>query len=155
MKYRGKYTVNIDASLDKVWDILGDIGQIENYSPSAKSTTVVSEKNTGLGATRQCAIAPFGKLNEKIIDWGDHSYKLDIKMSPPGAFCKNQVAFSAKSAKNNTTDVILEVDSETRIPVPGFEKNMKAIIAGLKVYAETDERVDSIKQVDLSLVSKA
>ena len=45
--------ITINASVEKVWAILTDLELLEQYDPTVKKSTLVSNEKTGLGAKRK------------------------------------------------------------------------------------------------------
>ncbi|MEM9133756.1 MAG: SRPBCC family protein [Actinomycetota bacterium] len=59
-------TRDIDAPPATVWDILDDFGNIADWSPGIRRSTLTSTGPVGQGATRHCDFAPMGGVNERI-----------------------------------------------------------------------------------------
>ena len=45
--------ITINASLDKVWNILTDLELLDKYDPTVKKSTLISTDKTGIGAKRK------------------------------------------------------------------------------------------------------
>ena len=60
---------NVNAPASAVWDILDDFENIADYTDSVKTSTLSSDSATGVGAMRQCDLAPFGSTNEEILEY--------------------------------------------------------------------------------------
>jgi len=43
----------IDAPIEKIWETLTNIGELEKYDPTVKKCTVLSETTKGIGASRK------------------------------------------------------------------------------------------------------
>lgn len=59
-------TRQIDAPVDKVWEVLHDFGDIQRWNPGVKVSELTSEGDVTEGSTRSCEFAPFGSVNERI-----------------------------------------------------------------------------------------
>ena len=59
-------TRQIDAAVEKVWEVLHDFGGIHKWSPGVKHSELTSEGPVSGGSTRHCEFAPFGRVNERI-----------------------------------------------------------------------------------------
>ena len=57
------------APASVVWDILDDFENVADYTDQVKTSTLATENSTGVGAIRQCELAPFGSTNERIVDY--------------------------------------------------------------------------------------
>ncbi len=45
--------ITVNASIDKVWNMLTDLELLDKYDPTVKKSTLVSAEKTGLGAKRK------------------------------------------------------------------------------------------------------
>ena len=59
-------TRQIDAPVEKVWEVLHDFGDIQRWSPGVTDSELTSHGPVGEGSTRRCGFAPFGGVNERI-----------------------------------------------------------------------------------------
>ena len=62
-------TVVIDAPLEKVWETLADLGNVSNWIPTVKTSTVTSSQTDGLDSTRVCTLSPMGTITEEVAAW--------------------------------------------------------------------------------------
>jgi uncharacterized protein YndB with AHSA1/START domain len=63
-----EFTVSrqIDAPIEKVWEVLDDFGDIARWSPGIKTSELTSEGPVGEGTTRNCDFVGLGGVNERI-----------------------------------------------------------------------------------------
>ena len=59
-------TRQINAPVEKVWEVLDDFGNIHRWNPGVKASGLTSEGPVAEGSTRHCDLAPLGSLNERI-----------------------------------------------------------------------------------------
>ncbi len=59
-------TRQIDAPVERVWEVLQDFGGIHKWSPGVKHSELTSAGAVVEGSTRHCDFAPFGGVNERI-----------------------------------------------------------------------------------------
>ena len=59
-------TRHINASVERVWAVLDNFGEISQWNPGVRRSSLTSEGRVGQGSTRHCALAPFGGVNERI-----------------------------------------------------------------------------------------
>jgi uncharacterized protein YndB with AHSA1/START domain len=59
-------TRQIEAPVEKVWDVLNDFGDIARWSPGIKRSALTSDGPVSQGSTRHCDFAPLGGVNERI-----------------------------------------------------------------------------------------
>lgn len=81
-------TRQIDAPVERVWDVLQDFGSISQWNPGVKKSHLTSEGPVVEGSTRHCTFAPFGSVNERVARHEHHerftvhiyeAFKLPIK----------------------------------------------------------------------------
>ena len=61
--------IKIQASVEQVWRVLADIGQIDRWNPGVVESHVLSDQPTGLGASRYCDLGGKNFLNEEVVTW--------------------------------------------------------------------------------------
>jgi len=63
-----EFTVSrqIDAPIEKVWEVLDDFGDIASWSPGIKTSALTSVGSVGEGTTRSCDFVGIGAVNERI-----------------------------------------------------------------------------------------
>jgi uncharacterized protein YndB with AHSA1/START domain len=59
-------TRTIDASVETVWEVLHDFGDVQRWSPGVTASKLTSEGPVGEGSTRHCDFSPLGGVNERI-----------------------------------------------------------------------------------------
>ncbi len=62
------FTINlqIDAPVEKVWEVLHDFGDIQRWSPGVTDSELTTDGPVVEGSTRHCDFAPFGGVNERV-----------------------------------------------------------------------------------------
>lgn len=65
-------TRQIDAPVEKVWEVLDDFGDIQRWNPGVVSSELTSSGPVQEGATRSCDFTPFGSVNERIDEYRTH-----------------------------------------------------------------------------------
>jgi uncharacterized protein YndB with AHSA1/START domain len=59
-------TRQIDAPVEKVWEVLNDFGAIASWNPGVKRSALTSDGPVAEGSTRHCDFAPLGGVDERI-----------------------------------------------------------------------------------------
>ena len=143
---RNEITVN--ASTDKLWNILTDLELLDRYDPTVKKSTLVSAEKTGMGAKRKV-----------IMRDGKHWFEEQITVFKPNDALTYQLtdcSFPIKSLKHSYR--FEEIGHQTKVKQVmeytvkfGFlgmlldglmirkqsDSGIKKFFAGLKSYAET------------------
>ena len=155
--------VTINASKEKVWEVLADFSGVANWAPTISESRSTTEANGGVGAERTCRHVKMGNIEERIVAWEDgRSLSYDVFKGLP---------FPMKSLNNTWTvnaagdHAIVSVAMEFRMGLgplgvlPALmarlpmRKEMQVSLAGLKEYVETGEVVNTTK--DLTATSLA
>ncbi len=140
-------TVTINAPKEVVWDILDDFTNIQDWTGQVKTSVQLGEVGQGLGAGRQCDLAPFGKADERIIEYV-YGEKMVIELTniKKLPIKRSATTFSLKSLDDSTTEVTISPIPEIKGgPVSGIlasrvEKRLPAglddLLNDLRVAAE-------------------
>ena len=148
----------INASKEEVWDIISDIGAIQNFNPNVSKSFYTSEIKEGIGASRHCDLLPMGKVEERIISWKDgEEFTIEIYESKSMPFLgvgkfilkeeggKTEVTMSLTyRMKGGILGALMAVFMKGRI-----SNAMEGTLTGLKHHIETGETVtgDVIKSI--------
>ena len=151
--------IKIDSSKNKVWDILSDIGAIQNFSPSVSKSYYTSEIKEGIGASRHCDLLPMGKVEERIIGWEDgEELTIEIYESKSVPFLgEGKFILKEEGGKTNVTMSLTYrmkggfLGSLMGVFMKGrISKAMEGTLKGLKHHVETGEIVtgDVVKRLN-------
>jgi len=97
--------VTINASKDKVWEVLADFGNVQQLSPNIKKSYLTSEQENGVGAKRHCDFTSMGaQVEEQIVEWKEgESMKIDIYETKNMPMIRDMEAvFDVREAGNST-----------------------------------------------------
>ncbi len=152
--------LSVNASNERVWDVISDLGGIQNYSPGVKKSFYNTDIKTGEGAGRICEFYPMGKVDEKVTDWENgKSYTLYIKPIEKLPFFKEGFAhFSLMSTSNGGTEVSVDFDYNVTVgPIAwlmnkvmlrnNFDKGFEGILKGLKKHVEDGEIIENFSSL--------
>jgi len=144
-----KKKLSINASKERVWDVIADLGGIQNYNPSVKKSYYNTDIKSGEGAGRVCEFYPIGKVDEKATQWEEgKSYTLLINPIEKLPFFKEGLAyFSLNLSNTGGTEVSVDFDYNITVgPLAwamnkimlrnNFEKAFEGILKGLKKHIE-------------------
>jgi len=71
MAHHVETTVKVRANAKKVWQTLDDFSSIERFSATVKSSPIVGNRVTGLGAKRKCTFIDKSTVMEEIVSYND------------------------------------------------------------------------------------
>ena len=156
--------VIINATRDKVWDILSDFGNVQKLSPGIAKSYLTSDTKNGIGATRHCDFTAMGsQVEEKIIEWNDgHSFKIELYDTKNLPLIQGMNA-SFKLESHNKETILTSIfeyhmnnfigDLLNSLKMKKMnKKSWVQFMAGIKHYAETGENVNKETKLDLSTV---
>jgi ribosome-associated toxin RatA of RatAB toxin-antitoxin module len=110
MAHHVKNTMRVNVPAKNIWEVLGDFSSIERFAPTIKTSPIVNDKSSGLGAKRLCTFNNGSSLIEEIIDYQEgKSFKIEIsEFSMP---LKSQHAeMKVEAVDANTSDIYMSVD---------------------------------------------
>jgi uncharacterized membrane protein len=156
--------IAIDASKEKVWNVVADFGAIDMVSPGVTKSYLTSEQHTGVGTERHCDLVFMGAtVEEKIIEWKEgESIKIDIYERKKIPLVKEMIAEFAvreedgKTILSGTLEYAMTGGMGNLMNAVMMKKmNSKTwnqVLAGFKKHSETGEKVDKNTNLDLGAV---
>ncbi len=150
-------SITISAPKDRVWRALADFGSISTWNPNVNASKLTSPQPGGLGATRQCNLAPMGVVDEKVVQWdeeralGIEVYEMQ-KMPGMREATATFILSDDEHAGDEQTKVELTMGYEIGLGVLGstmnalgmrrqFSRAAIGLLAGLKHHVETGASV--------------
>ncbi|NQZ22969.1 MAG: SRPBCC family protein [Colwellia sp.] len=77
MAHHTENTIKVNAPAEKIWQILEDFSSVEKFATTIKSSPIVNDINSGLGAKRLCTFNDGSSLVEEIIEYQEgQGYKM-------------------------------------------------------------------------------
>ncbi|MCZ6899392.1 MAG: SRPBCC family protein [Bacteroidetes bacterium] len=144
-----KKQITINASKQKVWDIVSNLGDIYKFHPGVSKSYYTTEEVEGVGAARICELLPAGKILETVKNWEEGSgflLQIDpIEKAPP---VKNFSGhFELEEINHHTTAVSLTIRYGMKLGIAGnilnklviqskMEDGIEDLLTGLKVHTE-------------------
>jgi hypothetical protein len=110
MAHHVKNIMRVNVPAKKIWEVLGDFSSIEKFAPTIKTSPIVNDKSSGLGAKRLCTFNDGSSLIEEIIDYQEgQGFKIEIsEFSMP---LKSQHAeMKVEEVDANTSNIYMSVD---------------------------------------------
>ena len=149
--------VAINASKEKVWEVLADFGSVSNWAPTISKSRSTTEANGGVGAERTCEHEKMGTLVERIVAWEDgRSLSYDVTKGLPFPM-KSMINSWSVSVEGDKVIVSLAMEFRMGMglfgALPGLmarlpmRKEMQVSLAGLKQYVESGEAVATTREL--------
>ena len=140
--------ITVNASIDKIWNILTDLELLDRYDPTVKKSTLVSAEKTGMGAKRKVDM-------QDDKNWFEEKIVL-FKPNEALTYQLTDCSFPIKSLKHsyrfekigNQTRIEQLMEYTVKFGLLGklldslmirkqSDNGIKKFFAGLKSYAET------------------
>ncbi|PCJ82565.1 MAG: hypothetical protein COA49_00425 [Bacteroidetes bacterium] len=150
----------IDASKQKVWQIVSDLGGIYRYNPGVSKSYYTTDITDGIDAARICELQPTGKIMETVTHWNEgegFSLRVDpIEKAPP---VKNfSGKFQLKEITGIRTQITVTINYDMKLGAIGLllnnliiqakmEEGIKDLLEGLKVFSETGIEIKNTKSL--------
>lgn len=152
--------LEINAPQEKVWEVISNLGAVQDYNPTVKKSYYNTEIKSEIGAGRICEFSPMGKVIEKAVEWNHgKSYKLQIKPIEKLPFFKEgEALFTLNSISPDKTTVEVIFDYKNSGGLLGkamnslmlknnFNQGFEGILKGLKKHIEEGETILSSKSL--------
>ncbi|MCH7760334.1 SRPBCC family protein [candidate division TA06 bacterium] len=151
--------IRIDAPVESVWKVLADYGGVAKWAPSVNHAVLTTESKGGIDCERQCDVAGFGKVKERIVEWEEGShYTFTVEGIGPMKFVRSNWSVRPDG---NMTIAIVTIDFKVKFGPLGalmdrlvvrlnIRKQMVLSLAGLKHYVETGEEVTLTTEIPLA-----
>lgn len=152
MAHHTENTLKVNLPADKLWAILADFSSVEHFAATIKSSPIVGDIQSGLGAKRCCTFNDGSSLVEEIIEFQDgQGFKMELsEHSLPLKSMFAEMKVTAIDA--NSSEVYMSADFVVKgsplgwimghlIMRPVMKGVFKKLMSGLAYYRETGERV--------------
>ncbi|MBQ4848106.1 SRPBCC family protein [Pseudoalteromonas sp. MMG005] len=153
MTHHTEKSLKVNIPAHKVWQVLADFSGIEKFATTIKSSSIVGNKTSGLGAKRKCTFDNNSSLVEEVIDYQEgQGYRMvisDHSLPLESMYAEMKV----KAIDENTSEIYMSADFVVKGGVFGklvghmlMRPMMKGVftkvMSGLAYYTVTGERVD-------------
>lgn len=141
--------ITINASSERVWNTLSNIGTIYQWNPGVIDSRTTSEIGEGLGATRFCDLGGKNFLDEEVVAWRPLE-QLTMRITNTNLpFKTADIRFYLRPEKGQTV-VTVSPQYELKFGPLGrlldkvyvqksYQKGMQSLLQGLKKHIETKQ----------------
>ncbi|WDD98057.1 SRPBCC family protein [Thalassomonas actiniarum] len=154
MEHRVESAVKINATAEKVWEILDDFGAVEKFSFGLQKSPIIGDKHSGLGAKRHCVFHDNSSVNEEIVEYQENkSFKVVLsEFSMPME--SMYAGFKVEKISDTSCEVSMHMDFVVKFGPLGALMGMammrpmmkgvqKKMLSGLAYHAFTGKTIGS------------
>lgn len=145
----------VNGSIDKAWAAISKMGAVTDWHPNVARAEVLTEHDTGIGASRRVEFHDGNSVVETVIEESEQQFTT-VEMTDAAMMKSALVTIRTSERSANTTDVTFSIDYSLKFGPVGwlldafmmrrlFRKVFSAALAGLSYHLETGELViDSV-----------
>jgi len=141
--------IRIDASKQKVWDVVADLGSVSVWNPTLADSHYTSEAKEGFEATRRCNFPDGGYVEERVTEWKlGEGFTLEVTEGTVPFASANAALSFAEDGDGTVVNLALDYDLKADLSVDPQEVERQTreelfplILASLKQYIETVEPI--------------
>ncbi|WP_028865606.1 SRPBCC family protein [Psychromonas aquimarina] len=153
MAHHTEKTIKVNVPAAKIWQVLEDFSSVEKFAATIKTSPIVGDISSGLGAKRLCTFNDGSSLVEEIIEFQEgQGYKMVLsEFSLP---LKSMYAeMIVKEVDANTSEIYMSSDFIVKagplgwlmgqfIMRPVMKGVFNKVLSGLAYHCVTGKRVD-------------
>ena len=149
-KYQVKTSININAPIAVVWELLKDFGNVSDWAPSVSKSYYLNEQRSGVGTGRHCSIDGFGDIQEYVTNWKEgRGFIYSVTPLGPLDASNSRWWLTAVNEKTTTLEVTLSYDVRfgifgkilhTLVMRSKLEKSLPETLAATKLHVESLEQ---------------
>lgn len=154
MEHQVVSSVRINASAEKVWEVLDNYGDLDKFSTGVESSPIMGDKQTGMGAKRHCVFYNKDSVVEEVVEYEENKV-LTVVLTDLSAPLKTMTAkFKLEKVSDTQCDVSMQMNFVVRFgPLgallglvmmrPVMRGIQKTLLSGLAYYTVTGEAIGS------------
>lgn len=159
------YETTINASQEKVWEILNDWGNVDRFHPLVLESHSLNDLPGGRGAERRCDFGKGVALYERIVDASEGS-SIDVDIyqieGMPSVVRSMQAHFELSTVASGTRvvgtiEVTITPKAAAVLMGPIMKRQLRKgwlqLLAGMKRHAETSELINLETALDTAAVT--
>ncbi len=115
MSHRIEQSLTVSIPAQKVWQVLDDYAGVEKFAPTVKSSPIVGDKASGLGAKRRVTLHHDGSsMVEEIVQYSQgEGYTMNVsELSSPLKSMQAEIRVDQRDDQSST--IFMAVDFETK-----------------------------------------
>lgn len=152
MSHHTEKTIKVNVPATKIWQVLADFSSVEKFATTIKSSPIVGDISSGLGAKRLCTFNDGSSLVEEIVEYQEgQGYKMVLsEFSLPLKHMHAEMR--VKEIDANSSKIYMSADFVVKagplgwllghlVMRPIMKGVFKTLMSGLAYHCETGKRV--------------
>ena len=148
-----KAKLNTKASVDRVWEVISNYGDVHLYHPKVKSAPILSQNAKGLGAKRRCEFYDKSSIVEEVTNW-DEGRSISVVLTEMSSMPLKKADATIKVEPVDSKTSLVSIDMNFAVkwgPIgwmmgklmmkPMIKKMFTNVLKGLEYYAVTGNSV--------------
>jgi len=153
MAHHIEQTIKVNVPAAKIWQVMGDFSSVEKFATTIKTSPIVSDISSGLGAKRLCTFNDDSSLVEEIIEFQEgQGFKMVLsEFSLP--LKSMHAEMRVKEIGANSSELYMSSDFVVKagplgwlmgflIMRPMMKGVFKKLMSGLAYHTVTGKRID-------------
>ncbi|MCJ8272039.1 MAG: SRPBCC family protein [Psychrosphaera sp.] len=153
MTHHTQKTIKVNVPAAKIWQVLGDLASVERFAATIKTSPIVGDISSGLGAKRLCTFNDGSSLVEEIIEYQEgQGFKMALsEFSLPLKSMNAQMRVKAIDA--NSSELYMSAEFVVKggllgrlmghlIMRPVMKGVFNKVMSGLAYHCATGKRID-------------
>lgn len=137
------HEVLINAPKEKVWLVLNNIEEVENYNPQVSDATCLSDNHEGVNASRQCTMDDGTTVKEKVLAI-DPGNSMTMELYESSWPVKNMKWTTSIETKDGAT--LVKQDLEYNVRYGAFGALLNTFVMKNKMNASINEVFSELKK---------
>lgn len=154
MAHHTEATLKVKVSKQKIWQVMEDFSSVEKYAEKIKSSPIIGDIHSGVGAKRLCTFNDGSSLVEEIVDFQEEQgYKMALsEFSLP--LKSMQAEMKVTEIDENSCEIYMSSDFVVKagplgwlmgqlIMRPVMKGVFNKVMSGLAYHSATGEKIDA------------
>jgi len=163
MAHHTENSIKVNVSAEKIWAVLQDFASVEKFAPEIKSSPIVNDTTTGVGAKRKCTFNDGSSLVEEIVEYNEgEGYTMEL--SEHTLPLKSMLAqMKVKAIDEHSSEITMSADFVVKGGPFGWLMGQflmrsvlkgvfKKVMTGLAYYVVTGNAIETKLPSDEALV---
>jgi len=152
MTHHIEQTIKVNVPAAKIWQVMGDYSSVEKFATTIKSSPIVSEISSGIGAKRKCTFNDGSSLVEEVTQYQEGE-GFTMELSEHALPLRSMSAqMRVREIDSNSSELFMSADFVVKggpfgwllgflVMRPIMKGVFKKVMGGLAYHTLTGERI--------------